>query len=204
MNYQAALINVALLWLLTTPHEFAHAWVATKLGDDTPQRDGRVTLNPLAHVDWIGTVLLPAMTSLLGAGFLGWGKPVNTNPSKLRFGLNGLALVALAGPASNVVFALVLAAVAAATAHVNLAVANFAAQGVELSLYLALFNMIPIPPLDGSKLLLAARVPVQVYSMVARYGFLVLILLMVRTNIGYTLSAWSTEATRAMLGLFRL
>jgi len=184
VNYQAALINVALLWLLTTPHEFAHAWVATKLGDDTPQRDGRVTLNPLAHVDWIGTVLLPAMTSLLGAGFLGWGKPVNTNPSKLRFGLNGLALVALAGPASNVVFALVLAAVAAATAHVNLAVANFAAQGVELSLYLALFNMIPIPPLDGSKLLLAARVPVQVYSMVARYGFLVLILLMVRTNIG--------------------
>jgi len=203
VNYQAALINVALLWLLTTPHEFAHAWVATKLGDDTPQRDGRVTLNPLAHVDWIGTVLLPAMTSLLGAGFLGWGKPVNTNPSKLRFGLNGLALVALAGPASNVVFALVLAAVAAATAHVNLAVANFAAQGVELSLYLALFNMIPIPPLDGSKLLLAARVPVQVYSMVARYGFLVLIVLMVRTNIGYTLSAWSTEGTRAMLGLFR-
>ena len=204
MNYQAALINVALLWLLTTPHEFAHAWVATKLGDDTPQREGRVTLNPLAHVDWIGTVLLPAVTSLLGAGFLGWGKPVNTNPSKLRFGLNGLALVALAGPASNIVFALVLAAIAAATAHINQAVANFAAQGVELSLYLALFNMIPIPPLDGSKLLLAARVPVQVYSMVARYGFLVLILLMVRTNIGYTLSAWSTEGTRAMLGLFRL
>ena len=203
MNYQAALINVALLWLLTTPHEFAHAWVATKLGDDTPQRDGRVTLNPLAHVDWIGTVLLPAVTSLLGAGFLGWGKPVNTNPSKLRFGLNGLALVALAGPASNVVFALVLAAIAAAAAHINLAVANFAAQGVELSLYLALFNMIPIPPLDGSKLLLAARLPVQVYGMVARYGFLVLIVLMVRTNIGYTLSAWSTEGTRAILGLFR-
>jgi len=203
VNYQAALINVALLWLLTTPHEFAHAWVATKLGDDTPQREGRVTLNPLAHVDWIGTVLLPAVTSLIGVGFLGWGKPVNTNPSKLRFGLNGLALVALAGPASNVVFALVLAAIAAATAHINLAVANFAAQGVELSLYLALFNMIPIPPLDGSKLLLAARVPVQVYSMVARYGFLVLIVLMVRTNIGYTLSAWSNEGTRAMLGLFR-
>ena len=203
MNYEAALINVALLWLLTTPHEFAHAWVATKLGDDTPQRDGRVTLNPLAHVDWIGTVLLPAVTSLLGAGFLGWGKPVNTNPSKLRFGLNGLALVALAGPASNVVFALVLAAIAAAAAHINLAVANFAAQGVELSLYLALFNMIPIPPLDGSKLLLAARLPVQVYGMVARYGFLVLIVLMVRTNIGYTLSAWSTEGTRAILGLFR-
>jgi Zn-dependent protease len=203
MNWQAALTNVALLWLLTTPHEFAHAWVATKLGDDTPEREGRVTLNPLAHVDWIGTVLLPAVTSLLGAGFLGWGKPVNTNPSKLWGGLNGLVLVALAGPASNVVFAVVLAAVAAATARVNPAVANFAIQGVMLSLYLALFNMIPVPPLDGSKLLLAARIPVKVYSMVARYGFLLLIVLMVRTDVGITLSAWSVEAARAMLGWFR-
>jgi Zn-dependent protease len=203
VNFEAAFINVALLWLLTTPHEFAHAWVATKLGDDTPLREGRVTLNPLAHVDWIGTVLLPAITSLLGAGFLGWGKPVNTNPSKLRGGLNGLVLVALAGPASNVVFAVILAAVAAATAHANLAVANFAAQGVELSLYLALFNMIPVPPLDGSKLLLAARLPAQVYTGLARYGFLLLILLMVRTNVGITMSLWSTEATRTMLGWFR-
>ncbi len=204
MNWQAALTNVALLWLLTTPHEFAHAWVATKLGDDTPQREGRVTLNPLAHVDWIGTVLLPAITSLLGAGFLGWGKPVNTNPSKLWGGLNGLVLVALAGPASNVVFAVVLAAVAAATAHASPEVANFAAQGVMLSLYLALFNMIPVPPLDGSKLLLAARLPVRIYSMVARYGFLLLIVLMVRTDIGITLSAWSVDGARAMLGWFRL
>lgn len=203
MNFEAALINVALLWLLTTPHEFAHAWVATRLGDDTPEREGRVTLNPLAHVDWIGTVLLPALTSLLGAGFLGWGKPVNTNPSKLRGGMNGLVLVALAGPASNVVFAVVLAAIAAATVRSNLFVANFAAQGAELSIYLALFNMIPIPPLDGSKLLLAARIPVQVYSAVARYGFLVLIVLMVRTPIGYTMSAWSTGTARAMLGWFR-
>jgi Zn-dependent protease len=203
MNFQAALTNVALLWLLTTPHEFAHAWVATKLGDDTPLREGRVTLNPLAHVDWIGTVLLPAVTSLLGAGFLGWGKPVNTNPSKLWGGLNGMALVALAGPASNVVFAAVLAAVAAATANLNPAVSMFAARGVWLSLYLALFNMIPIPPLDGSKLLLAARVPVQVYSMVARYGFLLLIVLMVRTDVGITLSTWSVDAARSMLGWFR-
>ena len=203
MNFEAALINVALLWLLTTPHEFAHAWVATKLGDDTPLREGRVTLNPLAHVDWIGTVLLPAVTSLIGAGFLGWGKPVNTNPSKLWGGLNGMALVALAGPASNVVFAVVLAAVAAATANVSPPVSNFAARGVWLSLYLALFNMIPIPPLDGSKLLLAARIPVQVYSAVARYGFLVLILLMARTDVGVTLSNWSIDGARGMLGWFR-
>ena len=203
MNFEAALINVALLWLLTTPHEFAHAWVATKLGDDTPRLQGRVTLNPLAHVDWIGTVLLPAVTSLVGAGFLGWGKPVSTNPSKLRGGLNGMAIVALAGPASNVIFAVVLAAVSVAALSVNPAVARFAAQGTRLSLYLALFNMIPVPPLDGSKLLLAARIPVEIYSMIARYGFLLLIVMMAYTSIGITLSSWSVEATRAMLGWFR-
>jgi Zn-dependent protease len=202
MNYEAALMNVALLWLLTTPHEFAHAWVATKLGDDTPRREGRVTLNPLAHVDWIGTVLLPAVTSLAGAGFLGWGKPVNTNPSQLRGGLNGLALVALAGPASNVVFALVLTIVAVLTEHSSPGVASFSAQGVRLSLYLALFNMIPIPPLDGSKLLLAARVPLVVYRTLAQYGFLLLILAMATTSIGFILSSWSVQAAQAMFSLF--
>jgi len=88
-------------------------------------------------------------------------------------------------------------------AHINLAIANFAAQGVELSLYLALFNMIPVPPLDGSKLLLAARIPVEIYSMVARYGFLLLILLMAYTQVGTTLSAWSFDGARTMLGWFR-
>src|SRR6266568_9471222 len=105
-----ALLNVLLLWILTSPHEFAHAWVATRLGDDTPMREGRVTLNPLAHVDWIGTALLPAVTSLLGGGFLGWGRPVYTDNSKLKGGMNGLALVALAGPFSNVVLAVIMAA----------------------------------------------------------------------------------------------
>jgi len=102
-----------------------------------------------------------------------------------------------------VVFAVVLAAVSVATANVNPAVARFAAQGTRLSLYLALFNMIPVPPLDGSKLLLAARIPVEIYSMVARYGLLLLIMMMAYTQVGYTLSAWSVEATRAMLGWFR-
>src|SRR5688572_32642176 len=110
MNLEAALLNVVLFWLLTTPHEFAHAWVATRLGDDTPRLEGRVTLNPLAHVDWLGTVILPALMSLFGGGFLGWGRPVNTDPRKLRWGLNGLAIVALADPASNVVFAVISAA----------------------------------------------------------------------------------------------
>ena len=93
--------------------------MATRLGDDTPRLQGRVTLNPLAHVDWLGTAILPFLTSLFTGGFLGWGKPVMTNNSKLKGGLNGLALVALAGPASNVVMAVILAAVARPPLHAS-------------------------------------------------------------------------------------
>src|SRR5512140_2775969 len=188
MNFEAALVNVTLLWLLTVPHEFAHAWVATRLGDDTPRLEGRLTLNPLAHVDWIGTVLLPAITSLIAGGFLGWGKPVNTNPYKLRGGRNGLALVALAGPASNIVFAVVLAFIAVFLAGPFPAAASFAARGVTLSLYLALFNLLPVPPLDGSKLLLALRVPAFLYNELARAGFLVLLLAITATPLGRWMS----------------
>src|SRR6266567_7940608 len=132
MNYEAALMNVSLLWLLTTPHEFAHAWVATRLGDDTPRLEGRVTLNPLAHVDWLGTLILPALMSLMGGGFIGWGKPVNTNPMKIRGGWNGVAVVAMAGPLSNVVFALILGIVAAAASKLAPGVAVYATRGVYL------------------------------------------------------------------------
>jgi Zn-dependent protease len=198
-----ALIDVALLWMLTTPHEFAHAWMAEKLGDDTPRLDGRVTLHPLAHVDWLGTVILPAVTSLLGGGFLGWGKPVRTDPSRLRGGLNGLALVALAGPASNVIAAVLLGAIAVITAGSAPSVAQFAAHGVRLSLYLAIFNMIPVPPLDGSKLLLAARVPVAVYNELARFGFMLLIVAVSISDVGRWMSTWSWQGARLIFGVFQ-
>jgi Zn-dependent protease len=203
MNYEAALMNVSLLWLLTTPHEFAHAWVATRLGDDTPLLEGRVTLNPLAHVDWLGTVILPAVMSLMGGGLIGWGKPVNTNPGKIRGGWNGVAVVAMAGPFSNVVFAVILGILAAATAKMSPGFALYAARGVSLSLYLAMLNMIPVPPLDGSKLLLAARIPAFIYREIAQFGFLLVLLLVSYTNVGYQMSAWSIQGTERILGLFQ-
>src|SRR5579872_6283101 len=203
MNFEAALINVVLLWILTAPHEFAHAWVATRLGDDTPLRQGRVTLNPLAHIDWLGTAILPFLTSLTGAGFLGWGKPVQTMTGKLRGGLNGLAMVALAGPASNVVLAVILAIVAVATVGASPAFANFAARGVRLSLYLAIFNMVPVPPLDGSKLLLAARVPPVIYNEIARAGFMILIVLVSFTGVGQYMSVWAYDGARAIFAALR-
>lgn len=198
LDFQSAILNVLLLWILTSPHEFAHAWVATKLGDDTPRLQGRLTLNPLAHVDWLGTAILPFLTSLFTGGFLGWGKPVMTNTSKLKGGPNGLALVALAGPASNVVMAVILAIVARLTLPVAPAFAGFAFSGVELSLYLAIFNLLPVPPLDGSKLLLAMRIPMVVYQEIARFGFMALIILVSYYGVGRWMAEWSGAGAQAI------
>jgi Zn-dependent protease len=203
MNVENAILNVLLLWILTAPHEFAHAWAATRLGDDTPRRQGRLTLYPLAHVDWLGTAILPFVTSLLGGGFLGWGKPVYTDNSKLRGGLNGLAVVAMAGPFSNVIMAVILAVVATAVAHSMPELAQFATRGVRLSLYLAIFNMLPVPPLDGSKLLLAMRVPIKVYMELARAGFILLILAVSVSDIGLWMSEWSYQGARAIFAMLQ-
>lgn len=203
LDFTQAVLNVLLLWILTAPHEFSHAWVATRLGDDTPRLQGRVTLNPLAHVDWLGTAILPFFTSLIGGGFIGWGRPVITNPNKLRGGLNGLALVSVAGPASNVVMAVILAVLATATLHTLPAFAQFAAHGVVLSLYLAILNMLPIPPLDGSKLLLAARIPMVVYQELARAGFLLLILAISFTSLGARMNDWAYQGAMAIFSIIR-
>lgn len=189
-----ALLDVLIFWILTTPHEFAHAWVATMLGDDTPRRDGRVTLNPAAHVDWLGTVIVPLATSLMGAGFLGWGRPVRTDPAKLRWGRVGLGVVALAGPLSNVVFA---GAIALA-ANVAPAAGEILFRAAYMSIYLALFNLIPLPPLDGSKVLLAAGFPVGWYVELGRYGFLLLMVLFYSTGAGRLLQATTLETVYAL------
>lgn len=202
MNLEAALWNVALFWGLTAPHEYAHAWMAVRLGDETPRSEGRLTLNPLAHVDWLGTVLLPALTSLTGAGFLGWGRAVSTNPAALRGGWNGLALVALAGPMMNVFMAVLLGALAAATVVTLPDVSRMAIRGMWLSLYLALFNLLPVPPLDGSKFLLAAKIPPLLYEQASRYGFLVLLLAMTAGDLGRWLSEGSWMGARLILGWF--
>jgi Zn-dependent protease len=204
LNFESAIINVLLLWILTAPHEFSHAWVATKLGDDTPRLQGRVTLNPLAHIDWVGTAILPFLSTLFMGGFLGWGKPVYTQTSKLRGGLNGLLLVALAGPFSNIVMAVILGAASVIFEHLGAVwMANFTFRGADLSLYLALFNMIPVPPLDGSKMLLALRIPAVIYQEIARAGFLVLMVLFMATRVGSWMTVWSYDGARLIADTFR-
>jgi Zn-dependent protease len=204
MDFERALINVAILWMLTTPHEFAHAWVATKLGDDTPELEGRVTLQPLAHIDWIGTTLLPFISSLLTGGFIGWGKPVNTNISKLKWGYNGLLLVALAGPVMNLIFAFVLLIIAALFRTAVPDVSSFAIMAAQLSVYLAVFNLLPVPPLDGSKMLIALRIPYFIYAELARFGFVLLILAFYYTGLGSWINNTSLQITSGMFQLMRV
>ena len=199
LNFISALLNVAMLWILTAPHEFAHAWVGTKLGDKTPEMDGRVTLNPLAHIDWLGTTILPFITSLVSGGFLGWGKPVRSDVSQLRGGLNGLVVVALAGPFSNVIMAAILTFLGLVLAGSHAAIASYLISGANLSLYLAVFNMLPVPPLDGSKFLLAARIPTWLYSEIARGGFLLLILAVSVSKLGIWMSQWAEDGTLSLL-----
>ena len=199
---QTALLNVLLLWILTAPHEFAHAWVATRLGDDTPRLEGRVTLYPLAHVDWIGTAILPFVMSLLGAGFLGWGKPVrtDTNQAARRAERAGPGLACGSGQQCDHGGHSGRDR-GGARSHAAPHFAEFAAHGVWLSLYLAIINMLPIPPLDGSKLLLAARVPMRVYQELARFGFMLLIVVISLTSLGRWMSR--VELPRRARHLFR-
>lgn len=143
--FPLALAYVLGLVIGITIHEFSHAWVAYRLGDDTPYLQGRVTLNPLAHFDPIGTIML----LLLG---FGWGKPVIYNPLRLKRRVDEL-LIALAGPASNLLLALILNAMAYFLARYNLLHLDILHPIADFNILLASFNLLPLPPLDGSSII---------------------------------------------------
>lgn len=131
----------------TTFHEFSHAYTAVMLGDDLPRRQGRITLNPVAHFDPLGFFMMVLLA--LGIGFLAWGRPVQVNPYNLRFGRRGMALVAVAGPIANLVTATVLALPLRLGLDLPTNVATLLSFMVYVNVLLAAFNLIPIPPLDG-------------------------------------------------------
>ncbi len=178
---QVAIAFTVLLFSLTV-HEMAHAWSADRLGDPTARILGRVTLNPIAHADPIGTVLFPLIAMVTGAPLIGWAKPVPVDIRRLRNHHRDFVLVAAAGPASNIVMAvgaaLILAVAPATSSEGNAAgiVTVLLTRMVILNVLLAVFNMLPIPPLDGGNVLsgLLPRHVAQVFDQIRPYGFLIL------------------------------
>lgn len=172
------LLIATILFFAVVVHEYAHGWVAYKLGDPTAKLAGRLTLNPVMHIDPVGTIFLPGVLialRLLGLNtfLFGWAKPIPVNFSRLNNPRRDMMLVGMAGPAVNVILAVVASQLT--RFPMSLDVYKFVEAAVFINLLLATFNMIPVPPLDGSRLVMGL-LPRQLavpYSQLERYGILI-------------------------------
>ena len=179
------LIKIVVLIFSVMIHEVSHGYAALALGDKTAQYAGRLTLNPIKHIDPFGSIILPTLTAMLGGPVFGWAKPVPYNPYNLKNQKWGPAIVGAAGPAANLLLAVIFGLLIRFSSLFSTAVSgqfmsNFitiAAAISILNLVLAVFNLVPIPPLDGSKVLFAL-LPYQwrgVEAVLERYGFVALL-----------------------------
>ena len=185
---QQLIILVPPLLLAITLHEVAHGWAALRFGDTTAKAQGRLSLNPLRHVDPVGTVLVPALMYLFSGFIFGWAKPVPVNYARLRRPQGQMALVALAGPGSNLVMALAWALVMVLGRHLEATVPwlglplhLMGQAGIFVNIIIGVLNMLPVPPLDGSRVL-AGVLPARQARWLARiepYGLVILVLLLV-------------------------
>jgi len=196
--------------LAITLHEVAHGWVARALGDDTAARQGRLSLNPLKHIDPIGTVLVPGVLMLIGGFLFGWAKPVPVDYRNLRKPKQDMALVAIAGPAVNLAMALGWAVVLKVAIQQDvddgfwLGMAEMSVAGVTINLILMVLNLLPLPPLDGGRVavgVLPMR-PAIALSKLEPYGFVILIVLMATGLLSFILGPAVGTLRAMILGLF--
>ena len=178
-------LDVVIPWFLIlivslSVHEAAHAWTADQFGDPTARLLGRLTLNPLKHIDVIGTVVFPLLAMYSGLPLIGWAKPVPVNMQNLRSPRRDFAAVALAGPISNLVLAAIGAVLVAVAGDTSSVAGNMLVFAAQMNVTLAVFNMIPVPPLDGGNVL-AGFVPekfAQVLDGLRQWGFILLYVMM--------------------------
>ena len=203
MMDELTLVQRIVVWVLPvifaiTVHEVAHGWVAKKYGDNTASSLGRLTLNPIKHIDLFGTIILPGILLMTGTGFIfGWAKPVPVDPRNFKNPLHDMAIVALAGPVSNLLMAFGWALIArlgvtigAGTEAISLPLIYTGVAGISINLVLALINLLPIPPLDGSRIL-TGMLPsywAWQYNRLERFGFIILLLLLYTNLLGAILA----------------
>jgi len=193
--------------VLLTFHEFGHAWMAWRCGDTTARDQGRVSLNPLVHIDLIGTVILPLIMILspgVGRFLIGWAKPVPVNPHNLRNPRVDDILVTLAGPWMNLLLAIVLMGLArlGAIAHAS-SMTTVCIDMAQLSLLLCFFNLLPIPPLDGSQVVRSlVGMSYETYYQIARYGFIIVIIVLQVPLIRHTLNLVTLKSQLIIGGWF--
>ena len=196
-----------------TLHEVAHGWVALRFGDTTAKDQGRLSLNPLRHIDPVGTVLVPLALFFLSGFVLGWAKPVPVNFRRLHHPKRDMALVALAGPAANIGMALAWALLLLAGAYLwayglswlGTPLFYMGQAGILINIILAVLNMLPLPPLDGSRVL-SGLLPNGFGVLMARiepFGLIILLLLLISGALNWILGppvAWLHQAIFTILG----
>jgi Zn-dependent protease len=194
-----------------TLHEVAHGYVAKKLGDNTASMLGRLTINPLKHIDIIGTVIVPLALFFMGGFLFGWAKPVPVDWRNLKNPRRDMALVAVAGPAANILMAIFWAIVARVGIEMQLSspwiamvFASMGVAGIFINVFLAVLNMVPIPPLDGSRIVTSflSDQAARKYNSIERYGFIILLVLLATGILAKILLPVAGTVISIIAGLF--
>ena len=189
--YTIAVWAAPILFAITL-HEAAHGWVANKLGDPTAKNLGRITVNPIKHIDPMGTIVVPLFLAMVSPFVMGWAKPVPVEPRYFKSPLLDMALVAVAGPASNFVMAciwamfILLVDMALQPSQLLTFLAEMGRNGIIINIVLMVLNLLPIPPLDGGRVVagILPRPLLVPYMQLERYGMIIILLLLVSGLLG--------------------
>ncbi len=202
MMDELTLVQRIVVWILPvifaiTGHEVAHGWMAKQYGDKTADQQGRLTLNPVKHIDLLGTIIIPGLLLITGTGFIfGWAKPVPVEARNFKNPKSAMMMVALAGPLANLLMALLWVSIARIGVmlyqieFISHPLIYSGAAGITINLVLALINLLPIPPLDGSRVL-SGLLPdywAWQYNRLERFGFVILLVLLATNALGLILA----------------